>query len=696
MTNYNSPRRVDDNACSSPPDYLGITEDSINNEDDDLETVVSKGLPMVVLDHDDNLMLDTDAAEEKQSTCSNTISSHSTRRTQSSTTSVSQRSSRVVPITRNRTSSRQQRSQATTTSQKSVTSQRSQMTRQSSQGSQVSGQSSSQHSRVTSSSQRPYASRQPSQRSQQTRQSSQRSFATRHSSQHSQVSRQSSQPSPVSRQSSQHSRVTRQSSVTAQTQPLDSDNKYTANQNELHEKQIQERKNKPYRYFCFLGAAAVAALLVVFKSPLLEIIRGSDSSRSNNDADDDPSRPTAFPSVSTPPTGAPLLRSQQPVQTIATMPTQPPLPTTAPTAAHIPCGCPTCTPEILNTPLDIFSDETCHSRMDTWMQETGETEHQACAAVAALHPNACGQCHVDKCDDRGAQHCHCQECTDQIWNRPVIVNRNATTTTITCGQAIVEEMIWSSDESSISGSSLADAEYEACQIISRRFPDTCGQGCNPDTCPSNNPAHCGCASCTENVWNTVLPDGSTCGDRISYLISDVGGGLNDTWACIQVGNFEFPAECALCNPMICHSIQYANAPEPTFCGCPECTPSILDREANGETCINRIAWLQTPVGESHSELEACRITAGRDYPAECTLMCDPDACRGPPKCGCESCTDQVLQRTVDGMFTCADHIYYLESIGGGSLSEADACLTVGANKYPEQCGECDPSRCEGA
>jgi hypothetical protein len=63
---------------------------------------------------------------------------------------------------------------------------------------------------------------------------------------------------------------------------------------------------------------------------------------------------------------------------------------------------------------------------------------------------------------------------------------------------------------------------------------------------------CGCAACTQQVWNNPAGDGATCGERIRFLTSE-SSRLYPTQvhACRRIA-FEFPCACGGCDPSQCH------------------------------------------------------------------------------------------------------------------------------------------------
>eukprot|EP00980_Cylindrotheca_fusiformis_P029371 scaffold23456_cov144-Cylindrotheca_fusiformis.AAC.5 len=256
------------------------------------------------------------------------------------------------------------------------------------------------------------------------------------------------------------------------------------------------------------------------------------------------------------------------------------------------------------------------------------------------------------------------------------------------------------------------SEEEACSSISDRFPDTCGQGCDPDICgprappPSplaSGPAEtitssifvddCGCpATCTSAVLDQVATDGygsHDCRSRIEWVMANTAL-TNEQDACAQVSS-EFPSICGNgCDPTTCNTPpgppppppSRAPTPPPTLlptppptsppkppptppttsmtnCGCPEtCTSNVLDRMATDDiasiACGTRILWAINNL--DFTEEKACTIISGR-FPDTCGPECDPNVCGTPTTssgsvgdCGCPAtCNDNVLsQVATDG------------------------------------------------
>ncbi len=109
----------------------------------------------------------------------------------------------------------------------------------------------------------------------------------------------------------------------------------------------------------------------------------------------------------------------------------------------------------------------------------------------------------------------------------------------------------------------------------------------PDTAP---PVHCGCpSSCTEAVLN-LDADGSSCKNRIQWLMTNRG--FTELQACKQVGGSEFPIICGGCNPsnpclnatveeVVTEIIDQGNFTKQKLGQCPPCAKEICrDPELN--------------------------------------------------------------------------------------------------------------------
>jgi len=207
-----------------------------------------------------------------------------------------------------------------------------------------------------------------------------------------------------------------------------------------------------------------------------------------------------------------------------------------------------------------------------------------------------------------------------------------------------------------------------------------GVALSPVQAPAPTPTspRCGCDKCTDNVWNT-LADGSSCGDRISFLrdsdestLQDGGinnGPFDEAGACIFVSD-EFPKICTCycddddgdsdeedtASPTLSPSLRPTKSPTvsptpsptssptsspilsqsddtPLRCGCDECTEEVWNTLADGYTCGGRISWLRdsdvdTLAGAGinngpFDEAGACLFVSD-EFPDICTCSCDDD------------------------------------------------------------------------
>jgi len=118
--------------------------------------------------------------------------------------------------------------------------------------------------------------------------------------------------------------------------------------------------------------------------------------------------------------------------------------------------------------------------------------------------------------------------------------------------------------------------------------------CSNNQCVSGNSRveYCGCSSCTQEVWDTVV-EGYSCGERITWLQTDQG--LSERDACDQIG---WPDICT--------------------CSCDEATPTYIDAPF--------LIWQVYPNGTSDEDyrcidLKSADTTNGNDvwyYPCNFT------------------------------------------------------------------------------
>merc|ERR1719310_912692 len=137
----------------------------------------------------------------------------------------------------------------------------------------------------------------------------------------------------------------------------------------------------------------------------------------------------------------------------------------------------------------------------------------------------------------------------------------------------------------------------------------------PSRSPTREPTHCGCKTCTQEVWNAPAVNPSnpaenySCGSRISWMASDGGGGLSLADACDYVAAEDFLGG-QTCSPCSCQTSVPTDLPstamptplptslpsskptpnptpipsrsptrEPTYCGCEACTQEVWNTPA---------------------------------------------------------------------------------------------------------------------
>jgi hypothetical protein len=202
--------------------------------------------------------------------------------------------------------------------------------------------------------------------------------------------------------------------------------------------------------------------------------------------------------------------------------------------------------------------------------------------------------------------------------------------------------------------------------------------------------HCGCAGCDESVWTTMAGDHS-CGDRITWL--ETSRGRSEIEACSQVAESEFASDCGACDPNTC------NPPTPEIrCGCNDCTEAIWNTDAGGDTCGNRISWLQTAKG--YSEEDACRLIADAEFPLQCS-DCDSEKCDGKTttllplnghKCGGAVDTSSSAENECKSSLwdPTGDNSMHCFAYGG----DGDPCHLSNTNDLRDGLDK-DPSNCSG-
>ena len=299
-----------------------------------------------------------------------------------------------------------------------------------------------------------------------------------------------------------------------------------------------------------------------------------------------------------------------------------------PTEFPFDCGSPgDCTTTALN---NYANGATCGARIMSLIEE-GMSEEAACRQVAGTeYPAECGQCVSQVLD------CGLEACTDEALD--------ADAAGLTC-RARISFLI----------GLFGYTEQEACNRVGgREHPSECGV-CNPIDCDKQD-------TCTTEVLNSSA-GGPTCLERITFLIE---AGSSESEACKQVAGVEFAPECGPCDII--------------DCGQPlTCTNEVLDTDAGGFSCQERISFLMSSMGLS--EADACQQIAVDEFPGECGQCVEDSLDCGSP----ETCTKAVLDADADG-FSCQNRIKFL--IGSMGFSEQDACNQIALTEFPTQCGPC--------
>jgi len=119
-------------------------------------------------------------------------------------------------------------------------------------------------------------------------------------------------------------------------------------------------------------------------------------------------------------------------------------------------------------------------------------------------------------------------------------------------------------------------------------------------------------TCTDSVLDAMAGDYS-CRSRIEYVVNSMG--KTEYEACYQVGVTEFPNICGGCSPASeDDSKETTTAPSTFKCSQSNCTSSVLAAAAGAFTCGDRIDYL---INGGMSEVEACSLVAGFQFPAAC-------------------------------------------------------------------------------
>jgi hypothetical protein len=147
---------------------------------------------------------------------------------------------------------------------------------------------------------------------------------------------------------------------------------------------------------------------------------------------------------------------------------------------------------------------------------------------------------------------------------------------------------------------------------------------------------------------------------------------------------------------------------PSFCGCSDCSATVMGADAFGETCSSRIKYLLIFEANLYpNQVEACRRVASIDYPTICGPACDPTRCDGrtpdPPIrtsgfCGCnDTCTLAEWQSVADPAdgLSCQARITWLQAhVAQFYADERPACYRTALDLPSSSCARaCNPIDC---
>ena len=197
--------------------------------------------------------------------------------------------------------------------------------------------------------------------------------------------------------------------------------------------------------------------------------------------------------------------------------------------------------------------------------------------------------------------------------------------------------------------------------------ENCAISCN-EVCPGHYPF--GCSDDIDNVTKYGCNTGGAC----SYLKD------GESYPYSGFCTFKSNSETNICQ------CTHNDCELPGQCTNGQCSKTI-PKEDN--TPCNSV-----PFGICRSGI--CTVTNGPSTSPPNPAPPNPaPTLSGPSSCGCKQCTDEVLN-TMAGDHTCGARISWLQSLGGGSMTEEEACVKIGRDEFGGICGMCDPHRCDGA
>lgn len=212
--------------------------------------------------------------------------------------------------------------------------------------------------------------------------------------------------------------------------------------------------------------------------------------------------------------------------------------------------------------------------------------------------------------------CSCSSCDETAWN------------TLARGHSCGDRIMYLHQQES----NLYPTMKDACaRVANIEYPDECGL-CDPISCddrtlPSPATSYCSCdTTCTLEVWKSETNNYLSCEALVMWVQSHDTERNVESVACQLVAE-QFPdTKCGqFCNPTTCNTNTTQPSKEPK-CGCLDCTDKILSLDADGNSCSNRIQYLQSLEGGQMNEKAACAMVAGSDFPDICGPHCDPSQC----------------------------------------------------------------------
>lgn len=220
----------------------------------------------------------------------------------------------------------------------------------------------------------------------------------------------------------------------------------------------------------------------------------------------------------------------------------------------------------------------------------------------------------------------------------------------------------------------------------KKFMMTPGKGKGKGKGGEPVPSYCGCAACTDAVWETPV-NGETCGEKITYLQTQEG--LPEMEACTVISNIYYGTCGPYCNPHQCDATA-----APTLWNNTTDAPSLAPVVAmtDSPTVAPVVTMTDSPTMATTDSPTASQTDTPTLSPVV-TTTASPSAedTDRPTDCGCPECTAEVLDTDIGG-FTCGERIAFLQTPDGGDFPETDACAFV-ANEFTDECGLCDPVTC---